>query len=229
MPPAAPKPKPNAPTHAVVMGDLIHSEDASDIAALHATFNETIAATNKFCRKQLASPLTITLGDEFQGLAHSLADGLTVIRALRHALRTFEIPCRFILGAARIETPVNTKKAWNMMGPGLAAAREQLNDKRDPNAYRFSLPGAPTLETLMDAIGLTLTDIEAGWTDRQSQIVSATMSHDGQIPELATSLSVTPRTYYKIRKAAKFDLYETQWTALQTAISALDAEYGLGK
>ncbi len=228
MPPSA-RPAATRPTHAVIMGDLIHSEDAADIAALHATFNETIAATNRFCKKQIASPLTITLGDEFQGLSPSLTDGLTVLRALRHALRTFDIPCRFILGAARIETPVNTKKAWNMMGPGLSAAREQLGDKRDPNAYRFSLPGAPTLETLMDAIGLTLTEIEAGWTDRQAEIVSATMSHDGQIPELAASLNVTPRTYYKIRKAAKFDLYETQWTAIDTALAALDEEYGFSK
>src|SRR4051794_24660165 len=115
-------------TCAVLMGDLIESEAAADVARLHMTFNRAIHHMNERTAESLVSPLTITLGDEFQGLFKTLSGGLRTMRQLRFELLAQHVPCRFALGVARLETPVATESAWNMMGPGLAQTRAKLSE-----------------------------------------------------------------------------------------------------
>lgn len=81
---------------------------------------------------------------------------------LRLRLLVADVSCRFVIGTTQLETPVNPKEAWNMMGSGLAEARDKLNDKRATNAYRFSLPGEPLVESLLDAVGDSHTHVELG-------------------------------------------------------------------
>ena len=68
----------DAGTYAVVMGDLVASEAASSRRALHRTFNAAIDTANAAFAAALASPLTITLGDEFQGLAGDLPTAMRI-------------------------------------------------------------------------------------------------------------------------------------------------------
>ncbi len=211
------------PYHVAIMGDLIGSEHAVSVDSLHATFNDAVDAINSEYRTTLTSPLTITLGDEFQGLCASLSDGLSIVRDLRQRLSAKATPCRFVLGVVTLKTAINHDRAWNMMGPGLATARERLADKRDPNAYRFSLPDHRLVADLLDALGYTVTSIEEGWTARQQQVVT-----DGRsVAKVAEVFGVTPRNIYKVREAAHFKLYESVWQAMTAAIRALDQDYGV--
>jgi hypothetical protein len=215
------------PTHAAVMGDLVRSETATSVEGLHASFNRAVDRVNAAPDLTLASPLTITLGDEFQGLAPGLEGGLAVVRRLAREMWREGLACRFALGAVRVETPVNAARAWNMMGPGLAGTREKLASKRDPNIYRFHLPDAPVVEGLADALGLALTLIEEDWTARQREIVTALIAETAPPPELARKLGLGLRSFYKVRSAARFEAYERQWAALAHAMAALDEQLGL--
>ncbi|OZI68412.1 SatD family protein [Bordetella genomosp. 1] len=212
-------------SHAVVMGDLVSSEGTGSVPRLHRAFNAAIDAANRTHGASLPSPLTITLGDEFQGVSRSLSEGLEIVRSLRTQLLADAVDCRFVLGVVRLDVPVNPDRAWNMMGPGFAASRERLGDKRDRNAYRFVLPGQPVIETLMEAVGAALTDIEADWTDRQKEVVLASQHERGT--DVAERLAISPPTYYKIRRAGRFDLYAREWQALMSSAQALDTAYGL--
>ena len=212
-------------THAVVMGDLVSSEDTASVETLHARFNSAVQWTNATHGPSIVSPLTITLGDEFQGLCATLEGGLRVVRDLRTRLLTHGVGCRFVTGTVRLETPVNPARAWNMMGPGLAASRQRLADKRDANAYRFELRGEPALQALMEAVGAGLTEIEDGWTDRQRQVVLA-LQGEAAAP-LAERLGMSAQTLYKIRRAGQFDLYGRQWAALEAMAARLDRALGL--
>ena len=95
-----------------------------------------------------------------------------VASELRLRLLVANVSCRFVIGAAQLETPLNRKEAWNMMGNGLAEARDKLNDKRTGSAYRFSLPGETIVEPLLDAVGDSLTEVERGWTPTQLEYYS---------------------------------------------------------
>lgn len=211
--------------YATVMGDLIASEAAASVSRLHQTFNAAIARANAAPKTGILSPLTVTLGDEFQGICANLSQGAKLMRRLRADLLEQGVECRFVLGLVRIDTPLNPERAWNMMGPGLAAAREKLGDKRDPNAYRFHLPGAAAIEQLLEAVGAGLSAIEASWTDRQREIVLAAATSD--VAANARRFGVSPKTVYKIRQAGQYDLYTRQWAAVDVAVRALDAAYGL--
>lgn len=212
-------------SHAVVMGDLVSSEDTASVEILHARFNAAVQSANAAHQGDIVSPLTITLGDEFQGLCATLDGGLRVARDLRAQLLIAGIGCRFVVGAARVETPVNPAQAWNMMGAGLAGSRRRLADKRDANAYRFELRGEPELQALMEAVGAGLTETEDGWTPRQREVVLALRTESAA--HLADRLGMSAQTLYKIRRAGRFDLYERQWVALQAMAARLDKALGL--
>ena len=207
----------------VIMGDLVKSRGAGSIAALHAAFNTAIARTNSESNAALLSPLTITLGDEFQGLTHTVSDAATVARQLRYDLLRQDISCRFVIGLAKLETPVNSDKAWNMMGDGLATARTMLNDKSDALIYKVSLPHHPLHQTLLNALGAGLGMIERNWTAQQQHDIMAMM--DGTAPSaLAQERGVTVHSIYKVRSSGEFDTYVTQWQAMMSGLQDIDRQ-----
>lgn len=210
--------------HVVIMGDLVHSEAAPSANELHYRFNVAVDEANAAFAKDLTSPLTITLGDEFQGLCRNLDVGLSLMRQVRWRLLKNDIQCRFVVGLVSLATPLNEVRAWNMMGPGLARAREKLGQKRDPNAYRFSFTDQPIFEALMDGVGLTLTDIETEWTKRQRDIVFASFRMAESSSVIAGRFGIAESVFYKIRRAAKFDLYSKLWSILHQAAATMDAE-----
>lgn len=206
---------------AVLMGDLVDSERSASTAELHARFNDTVERHNEIYSGLLLSPLTITLGDEFQGLTNSLVSAVHLAREIRYDLMAKSIDCRFAVGVFDLQTPLNAEKAWNMMGPGLAGTRAKLNDKRSNNRYRFDILGQPVLETMLEASGATLTAIEQSWTDTQRLYIQALLK--GATPnEIAKHRNVSVHNIYKVRSSGSFDLYVIQWNAINEALAKLD-------
>lgn len=206
------------------MGDLVGSERDPDISTLHARFNAAIERQNEVFGERLASPLTITLGDEFQGLASSLTTAAEIARELRFDLMNDAIDCRFAIGLADIQTPINRQRAWNMMGPGLASTRERLNEKRSDTFYRFDMPGHPALEGLLEASGASLTAIERRWTDTQRLDIQALLRGSAPV-EIARRRNVSVHTIYKVRSSGDFDLYLLHWNAILKALAELDGTF----
>jgi hypothetical protein len=213
--------------HAILMGDLVASGKARSIKAVHGAFNQAIDAANERFTEAIASPLTITLGDEFQGLLRSLVEAWEVAFELRLRLLVANVSCRFVIGATELETPLNTKQAWNMMGPGLVAAREKLNDKRSGNAYRFSFAGEPIIESLLDAVGDSLTQVELGWTSTQLKYYAKVHGSTRTNAEVAKRLGITPRSLYKVLHAARSEFHQRQAEVLRGALRGLDQRYAL--
>jgi hypothetical protein len=213
-------------TCAVIMGDLVASERLHDPSALHIRFNAHVTAQNAASAAQMISPLTITLGDEFQGLAATMADALPIMRALRHRFLSDDIDCRFVIGLADIQSPINHSNAWNMMGPGLSRARDKLNEKDTATLYRFSLPDSPNLERLLDAVGMGLTIIENGWTPRQrGDIIAQLGNHSAK--DIAQARNVSVHSIYKVRASGHFEAYRAQWEAVAAMLGQIDSEKGL--
>ena len=103
---------------------MIGSEQAASARVLHEQFNVALAETSARA-KAIASPLTITLGDEFQGLFYTLTDGMSAVKFMRQRLLANGVPCRFALGIVELDSPLNAERAWNMMGAGFAEIREK--------------------------------------------------------------------------------------------------------
>ncbi|MGN5375948.1 SatD family protein [Sphingomonas hankookensis] len=208
------------------MGDLVSSERDGAALHMHQHFNAAIDRANDIARP--ASPLTITLGDEFQGIFGSLTMAARTARDIRLDLLEQRIECRFAIGIVRLDTALNTERAWNMMGHGLADTRAKLNQKRSNNLYRFALPDDSVMEALLESVGASLTMIERNWTETQRRYAIASI-HGQTAAAIAETNGVSVHNIYKVRSAGNFDLYSQHWTVLELAMNALDAEHGLSE
>jgi hypothetical protein len=212
-------------SYAVLMGDIVGSERAPSVPAVHRTFNKAVSNANELYADHIASPLTITLGDEFQGLLTAFVHAWDTAVALRLELLVAGIPCRFVVGVATLKTPLNRKEAWNMMGTGLSAARDKLNDKRTTSAYRFSFPDAPVEELLLDTVGDALTQVEDAWTPTQLEYYSKSRAAKRGNADVARKLGVSARSLYKVLHAGRADVHRRQLQAIRSALTQLDERY----
>lgn len=210
------------------MGDLVDSEGAPSRARLHSLFNAAINRENERS-VGIVSPLTITLGDEFQGLAASFTDALQIAQRIRVRLLTDNVECRFAIGLVSLASPLNTSNAWNMLGPGFANTRDRLNEKSDDSAYRFFLPSRrdQLVARLMDGVARALTATERGWTDRQRAIVWGLAVEEESVKALSEAFGSTSRNIYKLRDAARIEPYQQWWADLNAAALHLDREHHL--
>lgn len=153
----------------ILMADVIGSGEhpASNLAThLKAT---TIAANRQFSAS-LSSPLTVTLGDEFQGLCCDLSSGVELILWLEHRLRQKPLQAagspqpyalRYVLHVGAVETPINPKNAHGMLGSGLTRARQLLEaHRRGAPRIQIALPDTRLATRLQDLFGVltNLTD-----------------------------------------------------------------------
>lgn len=208
--------------YTVVMGDIVGSEASNDRARLHRTFNDAVKRVNGQYSSEIASPMTITLGDEFQGLVKSRIAAFQIIHDMRLELLVQDVKCRFVIGDVILETPLNETSAWNMLGKGLAAARQRLEEKGDPNTYRFSFLMEAGQEQLLEAVGAGLTYLEEDWTRKQRDYVIAALLKKQSVEEIAGAAGVSSRAVYKGLEAANLKLYQTQLSAIRAYLQAND-------
>ena len=86
------------------------------------------------------SPLTITLGDEFQGIYNHVEKAIEIIISIEEFIITNEmnIKLRYVAHQGEISTRINHKMAHGMLGKGLTHAREELN-KMKKGKDRFKI------------------------------------------------------------------------------------------
>jgi hypothetical protein len=132
------------------MGDVVNSSDY-DGEMLSKGLKELVESTNKKYGKAILSPLTITLGDEFQGILSSVSSGIDLLFYLEEALLKTEpdFKLHYVLLLGEIETEINPEIAYEMMGKGLTEARKMLSSKkRNRKRFRFKLQNKEQTEQL---------------------------------------------------------------------------------
>jgi hypothetical protein len=122
----------------ILMGDVIGSRKKDQLMLINS-FKDTIHLINKEKKSDFLSPMTITLGDEFQSVVNNLPAALNIIFKIEEKIfasgKDFKL--RYILEEGEIETPLNHKIAYGMLGSGLTSAREHLESSKKAQA-RFA-------------------------------------------------------------------------------------------
>lgn len=133
------------------MADVIKSRE-SDSKIIAKNLKMLTARVNTVFEKKIRSPLTITLGDEFQGITGSLQTGIEIIWLIEELIiqKKINFKLRYVLLSGKIETPVNKKIAHGMLGEGLTKSRELLTGlkKSDSRFYFFIGEGSASLNNL---------------------------------------------------------------------------------
>jgi len=138
------------PRRYILMGDIVESSKY-DAGKLRQDFMRLVNSCNESLGQSVISPYTVTLGDEFQGVAASLRATLESIFCMEEASlrKGLDFKIRYVALHGEIDTPINRLKAHAMMGSGLTRAREMLNDKRRGQPrFRFDLVDAHVMKQL---------------------------------------------------------------------------------
>ena len=156
----------------ILMGDIIGSRRYA-AEQLRNEFMGLISSCNKELQQDIFSPYTVTLGDEFQGVAASLTAAVKTIfyleeTSLRLGLR---FKMRYVTVHGAIETPLNRVKAHTMMGAGLTEARSLLTDKgRGTPRFRFKLDDMHRMSQL-NRLFLVVDGLTDRWNRKDRELI----------------------------------------------------------
>ena len=117
------------------MCDVLNSREKNQKNLIEDFRNCTTYINNKY-KKNILSPLTITLGDEFQGVINHLSNSIKIIIELEEFIikNNFPMKLRYVLYFGEIETEINSNIAYEMLGNGLTDSRRIINNMKEKDS-----------------------------------------------------------------------------------------------
>lgn len=210
-----------AQTYHVLMGDVTNSATRAAVP-LADTLNTLTANTNTAYKADILSPLTVTLGDEFQGITASASATLDIIFHLETETRIQNLPplhYAWVQGA--IDTPINTKIAHGMLGPALTKARKLLTRKdRDRPKIQINTPD-PDHTAALQNILIALTAISDRWNPRDNLFIQDLLS-GLDVRSIAEIHDRDTSSIYRRRETLMIDPYLALQNAARTLTKMID-------
>lgn len=158
----------------IIMADIIGSRIHND-KKLMVEFSNAVKLVNFKFKRKLLSPLTITLGDEFQGITDSFQTSIEIVFVLEEWIFTSgcKFRLRYVMNYGNVGTAVNTKTSYAMLGQGLTDARQMIQNLK-PSKERFLISTSQKQKTalLNDAFRL-YAFITNRWATKDAQTILA--------------------------------------------------------
>lgn len=184
-----------------VIADLVGSKSIGARPAFQRQLNRTLRRATAEARG-LASPYTLTLGDEFQAVYRGpdslLADAVKIMAEIH------PVQARFAFGAGELTTRINPEQALGMDGPAFHRARAALAElKRDGRLLRIAGAAEAPWAFANHVLNLLSHQID-GWT-RNRLLVLAGLLQGRVAKELEAELKISRVAIYKNIRAAALD------------------------
>jgi hypothetical protein len=192
----------------ILMADIIGSRKKNSNLMMK-DFCKLIAKINIGYQNNFLSPLTITLGDEFQSVVKSLSAGIEIIFAIEEVIleREMDFKLRYVLYFGSIDTKVNRKIAYGMFGAGLTESRHLLEgNKTKRSRFLISTDKNDLSEKLMLALGM-LQSILDGWSLKERRIVKEFLLYD-DYKKIAKRLKKDVSLLWRRRKSLKIEEFQ---------------------
>lgn len=190
------------------MADIIGSRKV-DQQILMSSFREVVKYVNQKNRKDLLSPMTITLGDEFQSVVKDLQAGLNLIITMEEKIILLEkeFRLRYILVEGLIETKINTKIAYEMLGPGLTDAREYMAKlKKEKRRFYFNLRD-PKKSAVLNEAFFVLQSLRDAWKVGKDYYLISEFLQLKDYKKIAEELNKERSLIWKRRKSLRMEEY----------------------
>ncbi|WP_462249827.1 SatD family protein [Ekhidna sp.] len=188
----------------ILMADIVNSREKEG-KGLMQDFQATVRWANKIYGDSIESPLTITLGDEFQGIVSSASKGVDIILAMEEYIleSEFEFKLRYVLHEGVIDTPINEDKAYEMIGQGLTSARKKLTEmKKDNGRFLMSIKRGKEIGKMMR---VTQHFIDSWHPKDRSTVSGFLQGHDYK--EMAKIESKDESSLWRRRRSLSIDEY----------------------
>jgi small nuclear ribonucleoprotein (snRNP)-like protein len=192
----------------IMMADIIKSR-YQDQARLSDSFSNLVKNINHERKRIILSPLTITLGDEFQAVFNKLSDAAEVIIALeeKKILTDSRFSLRYVIVEGTIDTPINKKIAYGMMGEGLTNARKILGElKEKDHHYNVVLKDMDKGRVLTQAFTI-FDEIKSEWKWGKDIPYAASFIKEDDYKKVSEELGKDRAQMWRKRKSLKIDQY----------------------
>jgi len=149
--------------YVVVTGDIVSSRRVARRAALQARLRELLARVQHGCAygQLIVVPLTISGGDEFQGVAKPDPSVPGLLRQLTQGLLPVEV--RVGIGLGTISTGL-AERAQEMDGEAFIRSRQAVEEARRNDAHLWFVTGDGAFDRAANVICLLLRAIRRRWT-----------------------------------------------------------------
>lgn len=192
----------------VLIGDIENSQaiDPEKRKEIQELLQQVLEDINKE-ERGLVSPLTITLGDEFQAVYES-ADSL-----LQHTWKIMSklhpVYLRFSIGIGSISTPINREQAIGMDGPAFYAARNGIDLLKESEfMYHVRIADTTGKDALFNLINGSLHLISRemrSWKKTRFTILYL-LDQGVSFKEIAEYLDISESAVYKNREGGSLDV-----------------------
>lgn len=192
----------------ILMADIIGSSNQPPKDLMRA-FKTLVAGANKRFGAALKSPLTITLGDEFQGVVADINTGVAIMLFMEEELirKQADFKLRFVLLEGQIDTALNRKIAYAMLGPGLTEARKKLTElKESHHRFYIALIDAPTTVLLNNAF-LLLQLLVGQWKPEKDYELAYHFIRYGDYKKVAALLNKNRSLMWKRERTLNIESY----------------------
>lgn len=194
--------------HIILMADIVDSTHA-DQAMLMKDFSGIVSEINETMQPSFLSPLTITLGDEFQGILTDLDQAILVMQQLEETIifhrKKFKL--RYVIVEGAIDTAINKEIAYGMLGEGLTRARRHIEALKNSD-LRFNFELRDQLKSgALTSLYIAIQNIIDGWNpERDYELISSFLKY-ADYKEVALALDKDRSLMWRRNRSLKLDAY----------------------
>ncbi|MTI22721.1 hypothetical protein E1176_16940 [Fulvivirga sp. RKSG066] len=199
----------------IIMADII-SSSAHNGQELMGDFKKIVKDVNSRYNKEIISPLTITLGDEFQGVVSDLMAAVQIIFALDEKLlkNDNDFNLRYIVNYGEIDTEINKKIAHEMLGEGLTKARKGLEQMKSEDRETLIMGIEDSKLTKLNLALQLYRSIYNDWHKKDRQLVFDFLQMD-DYKKLAEKYSKDPSSMWRKRRSLKIEDFKRSKTLIE--------------
>jgi len=176
-----------------LIGDIVSSRRIKKRQQIQNNLNKVFKKINER-GEYISSPLTITLGDEFQAVYNK--PDFIFKHIWQIILSIYPEKVRFSIGLGEITTALNPVQAIGMDGPAFYNARKGLDEIKQ-TYFQFNVTGneRTNLELIKQSLFL-LSHISYNW--KETRLIILSMMYDNfSVNEIAKKIKITDKAVYK--------------------------------
>lgn len=198
-----------------IIGNIIHSKQVSQRSSTIEGLKQQLHSINYSFSQNLASPFTLTKGDEFQALCKPNPHIFLMIDQIQLAFRD-QLEIKFGIGLGKILTVIDPKQSIGVDGPAYWEAQKAIKVIQDKDDYGSSLVAFSSEYKQIDRVInplLTSSDfIKATWNSSQTDLFEFLISNKVYQEEfkqkpIAEKMKLSQSAFTKRLKSSGIKLY----------------------
>jgi len=177
----------------VLIADIVDSRQLANRGQVQKGLARVLDQINRR-GDPIASPYTLTLGDEFQAVFSGTTRIFDDFVSINHALHPIRV--RFSYGVGAITTAINPRQALQMDGPAFYAARDGLEKLKGSDSIATITGVSGPIGALLDSSLRVMANGMAGWRANRFAILRDLM-RDDDVKRIAARLEISEVAVYK--------------------------------